>query len=58
MGGLNRLIKRLEKNPIKEINRVTKELKRKEIRRTEVKTKRPIGMEYQDRYHYRKIKKG
>ena len=54
MGGLKRLIKRLEKNPIKEINRVTKELKTKEIRRTEVKTKRPIGMEYQDRYHYRK----
>ena len=54
MGGLKRLIKRLEKNPIKEINRVTKELKTKEIRRTEVTTKRPIGMEYQDRYHYRK----
>ena len=54
MGGLKRLIKRLEKNPIKEINRVTKELKTKEIRRTEVTTKRPIGMEYRDRYHYRK----
>jgi len=57
MGGLKRLIKRLEKNPIKEISRVTIELKRKEIQRTEVITKRPIGMEYQDRYHYRKTNK-
>ncbi len=51
---IKKFIKSIKENPDKEIRRATNMLKRKEYLRKEVKSKRPVGMEYQDRYGYRK----
>ena len=51
---IKKFIKRIKGNPDKEIRRATNMLKKKESLRKEVKSKRPVGMEYQDRYDYRK----
>jgi len=52
---IKKFIKSIKENPDKEIRRATNMLKRKEYLRNEVKSKRPVGMEYQDRYGYRKV---